>query len=343
MSTAVLTPARIMETARSFMSSKTLLSAAELGLFSALGDKALTGEQLCAALGLHARANPDFFDALVAMRFLERDGDGPGARYRNTPETARYLDKSSPHFVGGFLEMLNARLYGFWNDLSDGLRTGKPQNELKKGEGGGFFETLYSDPVRLEQFLDAMSGISTVNFEAFAEKFDFSRYKTLCDVGGAAAPLSKIVAKRHPHMHCKSADLPMVTGIAKKKIAAAGLNDRVEAVELDFFKQPIPKADVVTMGLILHDWNLETKMKLIKAAYDALPEGGAYVVIEHLIDDARRENVFGLLLSLNMLIEFGEAFDYTAADFFGWCKKVGFRKMEKIPLTDIASAGVAYK
>ena len=97
------------------------------------------------------------------------------------------------------------------------------------------------------------------------------------------------------------------------------------------------------MGLILHDWNLDRKLQLIGAAYDALPEGGAFIVIENLIDDARRENAFGLMMSLNMLIEFGDAFDYTGSDFAGWCKDAGFSDTEVLPLAGPASAGIAYK
>ena len=123
--TEPLSPARIMDVGMSFWPAKTLLSAVELGVFTALGSAAMTGEELQGALGLHPRAVPDFFDALVALRFLERDGDGPGARYRNTAETARFLDRRSPGYLGGFLEMANARLYRFWGDLSEALRTGR--------------------------------------------------------------------------------------------------------------------------------------------------------------------------------------------------------------------------
>src|SRR5207253_7194750 len=126
---------------------------------------------------------------------------------------------------------------------------------------------------------------------------------------GATGLLSMEVARRHPHVRCTSFDLPAVEPVAKKAIAAAGLADRVKTASGDFFKDPLPKADLITMGMILHDWNLEKKMHLIRAAYDALPPGGAPVAIEALIDDGRRENVFGLLMSLNMLIEFGDAFD----------------------------------
>jgi hypothetical protein len=331
-----------MEVGMAFWPSKTLLSAVELGLFTRLGDGAMTGDELQHALGLHSRANPDFFDTLVALRFLERDGDGAAARYRNTRETAAFLDRGSPTFMGGFLEMANARLYPFWGGLTEALQTGEPQNETKHGHGS-VFEELYSKPERLEQFMEAMAGISAGNFKALAEKFDFSRYKTLCDVGGANGLLSLTVARQHPHMHCVSADLPPATAIATRKIAAAGLADRVSTRPIDFFADPLPKADVITMGLILHDWNLEKKMGLIKAVYDALPPGGAFVAVEHLIDDARRENAFGLMMSLNMLIEFGEAFDFTGADFTRWCRQVGFQRTEILHLAGPASAAVAYK
>lgn len=194
------------------------------------------------------------------------------------------------------------------------------------------FEELYRDPEGLERFMNAMSGISLPNFEAFAREFDFSNYKTMCDIGGATGQLSIIVARSHPHLRCTSCDLPPVEPIARQTIQAAGLADRVTDASIDAFQDPVPRADVVTMGMILHDWNLEKKMHLIPAVYDALPEGGAFVAIENLIDDERRKNVFDLMMSLNMLIEFGDAFDFTGKDFAGWCEQVGFRKTEVLPL-----------
>jgi hypothetical protein len=178
---------------------------------------------------------------------------------------------------------------------------------------------------------------------AFANKFDFARYKTMCDIAGATGQLSVLVAKAHPHMRCVSADLPEATAVAARKIAASGVGDRVSAQPIDFFADPLPKTDVITMGMILHDWNLEKKLSLIRAAYDALPPGGALVAIENVIDDARRENAFGLMMSLNMLIEFGDAFDFTGADFTKWCTAAGFRSTEVIHLAGPASAAVAYK
>jgi hypothetical protein len=117
----------------------------------------------------------------------------------------------------------------------------------------------------------------------------------------------------------------------------------VETASGDFFADPLPKADVITMGMILHDWNLDRKKHLIRQAYDALPDGGAFIVVENLIDDERRENVFGLMMSLNMLIEFGDAFDYTGADFREWCLEAGFTSVEVLPLAGPASAAIARK
>lgn len=335
-------PSSILQTAFGFWGSKVLLTAVEVGLFTTLADRHLTGAELGKKLQFHPRANPDFFDALVAMKFLGREDDGPQAKYFNTPEGLIFLDAASPRYIGGILVMLNERLFKFWNDLPEALRTGRPQNEVKHGQKG-MFEELYSDLPRLEQFMGAMTGISRLNFETFAEKFDFSNFRTLCDVGGATGLLSIEIAKRHSHLTCTSFDLPVVEPIAKKHIVAAGMESRVRTASGDFFKGQLPKADLITMGMILHDWNLEKKMHLIRSAYDALPQGGALVAIEALIDDARRENVQGLLMSLNMLIEFGDAFDYSGSDFRRWCSEVGFKRFEVIHLAGPSSAAIAYK
>ena len=336
-----LDPTHIMETAWGFWSSKVLLTAVEVDLFTTLGIEAMSASQLGDALGLHPRGTFDFFDALVAMKFLNRDGDGPQGRYSNTPETNAFLNKTSPAYMGGILEMHNARTYGFWNNLSTALRTGKQQNEIK--DSTKHFEELYANEARLIQFLEAMSGTQTTSFQVLADKFDFSRYKTVSDIGGALALLSRTVGERNKHLSFINFDLPQVLPHAQKRIEAAGMSDRIAVMAGDFFGDALPKADVVTMGNILHDWNLEKKKILIKKAYEALPVGGAFISIEKLIDDARRENVFGLLGSLNMLVEFGDAFDFTGENFREWCTEVGFKRFEFIHLAGPTSAAIAYK
>jgi predicted O-methyltransferase YrrM len=335
-------PAHIMQTATAFWASKVLLTAVEFDLFTALGNQAMTADQIGDQLGIHQRGRYDFLDALVAGGFLQRDGDGAEGKYQNTPDTGAFLNKNSPAYIGGMPEMMNARLFGFWNHLGDALRTGQPQNEIKH-TGKPIFEEIYADQARLGQFLEAMTGFQAGNFMMLAEKFDFSKYKTVSDIGGALGLLSRIVGQRHPHLKLNTFDLPPVAEHAQQRVDEAGMTDRIEVVSGDFFADPLPKADVITLGNVLHDWNLERKKVLIKKAYDALPVGGALIAIENLIDDARRENLFGLLMSLNMLIELGDGFDYTGANFKDWCSEIGFKRFEVIPLAGPTSAAVAYK
>lgn len=340
--TDLLDSSHIMQTATAFWPSKVLLTAVEFDLFTVLGEDSMTASELGEKLGIHPRGRYDFFDALVALKFLERDRDGAQGRYRNTPETHAFLNRNSPAYIGGMAEMLNSRLFGFWNDLGSALRTGQPQNEAKR-HGRPLFETLYADEAKLGQFLTAMSGFQAANFARLAETFDFSKYRTVSDIGGALALLSRTVAERHPHLTFNTFDLPQVAPHAQKHIDAAGMSGRIRVMSGDFFGDDLPQADVVVMGNILHDWNLEKKKILIRKAFAALPEGGAFIAIENLIDDARRENAFGLLMSLNMLIELGDAFDYTGADFRTWCREAGFERFEFIALNGPASAAVAYK
>ena len=322
--------------------SKALLSAVGLGLYTRLADGPMTLDEIMSEFGLLRRPAMDFLDLLVSVDLLARDGDGAGARYRNTEATAAFLDRNKPGYIGGIIELWDQRNYRFWADITEAKKTGKPQNETKHTDTS-FFETLYADPARLEAFMEAMNGSSIHNFETLARRFPFENYQTLADIGGADALLSRSVAGAHPHIRCTSLDLPVVTEIAARKIAAAGLSGRIEAIAGDFFADPLPKADVITMGMILHDWNLDRKKLLIKKAYDALPEGGAFIAIEALIDDARRTNTFGLFMSLTMLMEFGDAFDFTGSEFISWCREAGFDRFEIIPLEGPSSAAIAYK
>jgi phospholipid N-methyltransferase len=310
----------VLQTGLGFWASKTLLSAVELGLFTELAFGPQDAETIRLRLGLHERSVRDFLDALVALRFLERH---EGA-YANTPETDLFLDRNKPTYVGGLLEMCNARLYAYWGSLTEGLRTGKPQNEAKTGDD--FFGKLYATPERLEGFLKAMTGISLGAARAIAEKFPWRDYATVADVGAAQGAVPVQLALAHPHLEVIGYDLPVVKPIFEKYAQANGVVDRVRYQAGDFFKDPLPNVDVIIMGHILHDWNMEQKLRLIQKAFDALPEGGALIVYEALIDDDRRENAFGLLMSLNMLIETPGGFDYTGADCQEWMRAVGFRE-----------------
>lgn len=315
-----LTPDNIMQLGFGFWGSKALLSAIELGVFSELAEKPLDLETLRQRLSLHPRSARDFFDALVALRMLDRNG----ALYSNTPETEVFLDRAKPSYIGGILEMANARLYSFWGSLTEGLRTGQPQNEIKTG--GEFFGVLYQDPARLKQFMHAMTGISMGAAKAIAQKFPWQKHRTFIDIGAAEGGLPVQIALAHAHISGGGFDLPAVREIFDEYVASFGLSDRLRFYPGDFFADQLPNADVFVMGHILHDWNLEEKRMLLSKAYEALPSGGALIVYEAIIDDERRENAFGLLMSLNMLIELPGGFDYTGADCCSWMRDAGFRE-----------------
>jgi hypothetical protein len=315
-----LAPDRIMQLGLGFWGSKALLSAVELGLFAVLSEAgSLDAEQLREKLGLHPRSARDFFDALVALGMLEREG----GRYSNTPETDLFLDPAKPTYMGGILEMSNARLYTFWGSLTEALRTGRPQSEMK--EGGEFFENVYADPEKLAQFAGAMTGLSRATGEAIAAKFGWRDYNSVIDIGCAQGAVPVAIATAHDHVSGGGFDLPPVEPIFNSYVAQFGLADRLTFTPGDFFADPLPSADVLIMGHILHDWDLDQKRLLLQKAYDALPTGGALIVYEAIIDDDRRHNAFGLLMSLNMLIE-GLGFDFTGADCRGWMADAGFRE-----------------
>jgi hypothetical protein len=332
------TPEKILQTGLAFWPAKTLLSAIEMGLFTELAHGPETFDRLSARIGLHPRSARDFLDTLVALGFLTRDG----GRYANTVETSLFLDRSKPSYVGGILEMANHRLYPFWGHLTEALRTGLPQNEMKSG-GPGMFETLYAEPARLQQFLAAMTGISHGANLTIARAFPWKDYRTFVDVGTAQGDLASQVALANPALQGIGFDLPEVAPIFESYTAQVGVADRVRFVAGDFFNDPLPGADVVMMGHILHDWDLPTKKMLIGKAFDAIPEGGALIVYESIIDDDRSKNAFALMMSLNMLIETTGGFDYTGADCSGWMKEAGFSSTSVVPLVGPDSMVVGRK
>jgi len=337
-----INPSRIMQIGMGFWASKVVLSAVDMQLFTYLSRGTRSARQIQDRFELHPRGLYDFLDALVALGFLTRVGFKEDALYGNAEDVAVFLDKKKPSYIGGMLEMCNRRLFAFWNKLEEGLKTGQPQNETKGG-GPSVFEAIYASEAKTRDFLKAMGSLQMGNFMAFAKAFDFSRYSSLCDIGGARGDLSVQVALNHKHMRCITFDLAPASKIAAENLRQMGLDERVEARTGDFFTDAFPKADVITMGNVLHDWGLEDKKKLIRKAYEALPIGGSLVVLENIIDDARKKNVFGLLMSLNMLIETEAGFDFSAQDFDKWAKGCGFKATTRMPLTGPSSAVIALK
>jgi SAM-dependent methyltransferase len=328
-------PDQILEIGYAFWKSKALLSAVELGLFSVLADGALEYETLVARLKLHGRGARDFFDALVALKLLRRHPDG---RYANSPETNFYLDRRKPSYIGDLLDLLNARLYQSWSLLTRALRTGRPNGSLGTG-----YSTLYGDQSTLEIFLKAMTGGSLHAAKTIAVRFPWANYRTVIDIGTAQGCLPVEIARAHSHLTGGGFDLPFVEPSFTDYVRTHGLNERLKFFPGDFINDPLPAADVLVMGRILHNWDLPTKKLLVKKVFQALRPGGAIIVYDNFIDNERRVHAHSLLASLNMLIETPGGFEYTAADCMGWMEEVGFRKPRVEPLGSLHSALIGLK
>ena len=332
-----VSPDRIMDVGMGFFASKTLLSAVELGVFTELADGPLSLSELEDRLELDSRGSADFLDARVALGFLERE-DG---LYRNAPDADVYLDRNGEYYLGGILEMANDRLYPYWGNLTEALRTGEPQNEI--AEHGDLFEAVYDDRERLEQFAGAMTSLSARPARTLATDFEWDRYETMCDLGASKGIVPVTVVAENDHLEATAFDLPDLEPVAEEFIASRGLDDRVSFHGGDFFEDDLPEHDVFVMGHILHDWGIEEKLTLLEKSYEALPEGGALVVYGSMIDPDRRENEMGLLMSLNMLVETPDGFDYTTAECREWMIDVGFAETERRDLPGPKSMVIARK
>ncbi|MDB5927845.1 MAG: O-methyltransferase family 2 [Betaproteobacteria bacterium] len=333
----VTSPDRIMELGHAFRGSKALLSAVELGIFTTLADGPLDIEALRERVGLNKRGARDFLDALVALGMLVRHTDG---RFANSPEADVYLDRTKPTYVGGLLESFNAEQYGVWASLTTALRTGKPQSDKSVA---GNFARLYADRTSREMFVSGMTARTRPVAKALATRFPWADYRTLVDIGTAEGCLPVQIAQVHPHVTGGGFDLPALASQFDSYVQKHALSNRFQFYPGDFFSDPLPVADVLVLGRVLHNWDLATKKMLLNKSYNSLPPAGALIVYERLIDDERRVNAAGLLSSLNMLLMSTGGFDFTGADCIVWMREAGFRDIRIEPLTADQSMVVGVK
>ena len=337
MENRVITPDRIVKLGLAFRAAKALLSAVELGVFTALAESSLDLDTLRKRVGIDERGARDFFDALVALGMLERD---ESSRYANTLETDLYLDRQKPTYIGGELDHFNTYVYPHWNLLTPALRTGKPQSGAR---ATGHYPALYADQAALETLVKGMTGGTLPVAKALAAKFNWQNYKTIIDVGTAQGCLPVQIANAHPHIGGGGFDLPPVAPHFGNYVREHDLSHRLRFYAGDFLQDPLQSADVLVFGRVLHNWDIATKRMLLKKAYDALPAGGALIVYERLIDDKRRVNAAALLASVNMVIMTAGGFDFTGADCISWMREAGFRNMRVELLTSEYSMVVGTK
>lgn len=317
----------LMDLGMSFAPARTILSALELNLFTVLHDKSLTADEIREELSLHPRFVRDFLDCLYALKVITREGKGTSAEYSNSKESQAFLSRSSDSYIGDFLALCANQVYELWCRLTDGLLTGKMQVGAKD-----FYSQTFSKGERLDFFLKSMISFSGPSHKVFAETFSFKDYNSLLDLGGGVGRLCCYIAENHPHLKCTTFDLPLVEKAARKFVTSQGMQNVVEVKSGDIFTDDIGKPDIIIMSLLLHSFSLEQKKATIQKCYDALPEGGVAIAIEWLIDDKREKHIEGMMMSLNMLLCLGYAFDFTGSDYWSWAKEVGFKSYRVMKL-----------
>jgi 3-hydroxy-5-methyl-1-naphthoate 3-O-methyltransferase len=325
MSEPTVSPVPLMQLSTGFWAFKTLAAAHELELFNRLsGSEGITSEGLSQTLDIHPRPAEMLLTGCAALGLLEkREG-----RYHNSPLAEEFLVRGKPYYFGGWVQMLDQRLYPGWGKLTQAIRTNRPttwdpdqQSSLFEGE----------DPAMLALFWGAMHSLSTFTARALGEAVDLRPFKALLDVGGGSGAYDIELCRRYPHLRATVYDLPFVAEIAAAKIKEAGVSDRIQTVGGDFFAEAaFPRGhDAILLSMILHDWNIPENRDILRKCYEALPRGGAVIISELLVNDDKTGPAPAALMSLNMLIE-TEGRNYTPAEYTAWLEEIGFRDMRTI-------------
>jgi 8-O-methyltransferase len=329
-------PYDVMFVGWSFVRSRLLSAALELGVFAALAERPLGGAELSARLGLHPRAARDFLDALAAVGLLSR-ADG---RYGNSPAAARHLLPDRDGYVGGFLRMTSELMGNDAQGLTGLLRTGDARGQNTAGEVP--FTRIFHDPERLRLFLSAMDSFSTAVAEGLCASLDWSGYRTFSDIGGARGNLAARLAAAHPWLAGTVLDRPAMKAPFEDLVAERGVGDRLAFVGGDFFVDDLPRADVVILGSVLHDWPDERRLELLRRAHSAVLDGGCLVVYDTMLDE-ERSRPESLLLSLVMMTQSAHASGFSAAQCRQWVTRAGFTVRRTVSLPALTTAVIARK
>jgi SAM-dependent methyltransferase len=325
------TAAGLLRLGNAYCDAKALLTAVELDLFGALKDGPATEEEIRERLRLHGRGLADFLHLLAALGVLVKTGEAFG----NAAGAQRHLVPGGESYIGGFLQRSNRNLYPAWGRLSEALRTGKPQS------GGSFAEVL-ERPAVLRQFIGMMDALTQQLAPALVEAFPWSRYGSLLDVGGCRGNLAAHLVTANPGLRGHVFDLPPMAPFFAEHVEARGVADRLEFHGGDFFADPLPAADVVVLGHVLHDWDADQRRQLVRAAYAATNPGGALVVYDRMLDDDPR-HVENLVISLDMLLVTDGGSEYPVQELRAAAAAAGFEKITDQPLGDFDTIVVCHK
>jgi 3-hydroxy-5-methyl-1-naphthoate 3-O-methyltransferase len=338
-----VSPEPIFQMAIAYWVSKTLMAAVEFELFTKISNRSVTLEELQKVLGMEARPADVFATALVSLGLLNVSMDGKGGRtFSNSPLSATFLDRNKPSYMGDIVSMFDKRLYNMWDRLPQSLLSNKPAG----GSGEEIFGQARSNQAieQMQKFTHAMHGVSVGPAMALAKVFDFSKYKSLIDIGGGSGVYAIQVTLANPHLSAVVADLSAVCGVADEYIRRFNLQDRVKTKALDFFKEDIPGVyDVAFLSHIIHDWSEEKDTILLKKIFNSLNSCGAIIISEWLLDNEKTGPASAALMGMNMIIETEGGRNYSFAEISKMLAAAGFSGIEKRPLLGPASIVIGHK
>ncbi|GAB1818509.1 methyltransferase [Herbidospora sp. RD11066] len=339
--TMTLTPIPLMDLTTGFWRFKVLAAGVDLGLFTLLSRHPdATAAKVAAQLGLHPRPARMLLSSSTALGLLDKDGD----TYRNSPMAEEFLVTGRPAYFGGFVTYSDVYGYPAWHRLQEALHTNRPTTWDSAAQESAF---VTQDPGILDSFWKAMFTLSSFTADALAHAHDFARHRRLLDVGGGAGPFPVGLCRAYPHLTATVYDLPSVAAMARDRIAELGMSDAITAVDGDFHADgPLPTGhDVVLLSMILHDWDEPACRRLLHKVWTALPEGGAVIICELVLDDDETGPAPAAMMGINMLIETAGGYNYTYAEYRTWLLETGFTDIRTLPLEAAGAnaAIVAYK
>jgi hypothetical protein len=326
-----------MQLTTAFWAFKTLAAANELDLFTHLAGTGMTCEELASIFGIAQRPAEMLLTGCASLGLLEaRKG-----RFHNSPLAEKFLVRGCRYYFGGFVTMLDKRLYHGWDKLTDALKTNRPTTWDPDTQKSLFDNT---DPAMMATFWQAMHSLSTFTARMLGKAIDFSRFKRLLDVGGGSSAFDIELCRLYPNLRSTVYDLPFVTEIAVRNAAEAGLSDRIGVSAGDFFTDvSFPSGhDVILLSMIMHDWSEADDRVILRKCYDALPSGGAVVICELLVNDEKTGPPPAALMSLNMLIETRGGRNYTAAEYTDWLQEIGFHQIHTVMFEAAGANGAVF-
>lgn len=311
----------VVDLIEAFRCSKVMFTAVSLAIFDRLEQAPAGVGELAAEKSCNAGALERLLDACVAIGLLERAGDC----YRNLPVASRYLRRDSPETLTGYILYSDRILYPLWGNLEDAVREGSHRWQQTFGGKAGIFDELFSSEESKVTFIAGMHGMGLLSSPSAISAVDLSRFRHLCDLGGATGHLAIEACRQYPGLRATVFDLPAVVPQARRYIEQAGLTARMEACGGDFFADPLPAADFYALGRILHDWSEPKIAALIEKIYQRLPEGGGLLICEKILYPFKDGPVTANLQSLNMLVV-TEGKERTAAEYEALLRRAGFRE-----------------